>query len=60
MESEALMDEHLLVMRGVSKGFTQGDRRVEVLSDINITVHTGEVVAIVGSSGSGKIGRAHV
>ena len=48
------MDEHLLVMRGVSKGFTQGDQRIEVLSDINITVHTGEVVAIVGSSGSGK------
>ena len=48
------MDEHLLVMRGVSKGFVQGDRRVEVLADLNLTIHTGELVAIVGSSGSGK------
>lgn len=54
MPPEVIVDEHLLIMRGVSKGFTQGDRRVEVLADINLVVHTGEVVAIVGSSGSGK------
>ena len=48
------MDEHLLIMRGISKGFIQGDRRVEVLADLNLTIHTGELVAIVGSSGSGK------
>lgn len=53
-ESENAMDEHLLTLRGVSKGFAQDDRRVEVLNDINLTVHTGEFVAIVGSSGSGK------
>lgn len=53
-ESGLNMDEHLLVMRGVSQGFVQGDRRVEVLADINLTIHTGEFVAIVGSSGSGK------
>ena len=53
-ESEVKMDEHLLVMRGVSKGFTQDDRVVDVLQDIHLTVHTGEFVAIVGSSGSGK------
>ena len=53
-ESEVKMDEHLLVMRGVSKAFTQDDRVVDVLQDINLTIHTGELVAIVGSSGSGK------
>ena len=51
---EETMDEHLLIMRGVSKGFVQGDRRVEVLTDLNLIIHTGELVAIVGSSGSGK------
>lgn len=54
MTSETHMDEHLLTLRGVSKGYSQGDRRVDVLADINLTVHTGEFVAIVGSSGSGK------
>ncbi len=51
---EETVDEHLLIMRGISKGFVQGDHRMEVLADINLTIHTGELVAIVGSSGSGK------
>ncbi|RLS51216.1 MAG: ABC transporter ATP-binding protein [Planctomycetota bacterium] len=54
MPQEDTVDEHLLIMRGVSKGFVQGGRRIEVLADLNLTIHTGELVAIVGSSGSGK------
>ncbi len=33
------MDEHLLTIRGVSKSFVQHDRSVEVLADVNLTVH---------------------
>lgn len=40
--------------RHLSKVYTQGPQRVEVLTDINLDVQPGECVAIVGSSGSGK------
>jgi nitrate/nitrite transport system ATP-binding protein len=43
-----------LKLQNVSKGYGQGDSRVEVLRDINLTVNQGEFVAIVGFSGAGK------
>ena len=43
-----------LELRGVSKGYGEGDRRSEVLRDINLEVSEGEFIAIVGFSGSGK------
>jgi nitrate/nitrite transport system ATP-binding protein len=44
----------LLEIKSVSKGFGSGERRVEVLSDVNLSIREGEFVAIVGFSGSGK------
>lgn len=38
----------------VSKSFGEGPSRTEVLSEIDLTVHQGEFLAIVGFSGSGK------
>lgn len=43
-----------LEIKNVCKGYGQGPKRVEVLRDINVTVHEGEFVAILGFSGSGK------
>lgn len=43
-------DEHMLTVRHVHKRFGQ----VEVLRDVNFTVHRGEVVCLIGPSGSGK------
>ncbi|MGE0421813.1 MAG: ABC transporter ATP-binding protein [Reyranellaceae bacterium] len=43
-----------LELRGVSKSYGEGDRRSEVLRDINLEVGEGEFIAIVGFSGSGK------
>jgi nitrate/nitrite transport system ATP-binding protein len=43
-----------LALRGVSKSFEAGPRRVDVLRDVDLALAEGEFVAIVGFSGSGK------
>ena len=45
----------LIELRGIRKRYGGGDRPlVEVLHGIDLTIHSGEFVAIVGASGSGK------
>lgn len=43
-----------LALFGVSRCFVQGGERLDVLSDINLEVAAGEIVALVGPSGAGK------
>lgn len=44
----------VLQAQGLCRHFEDGQRRVEVLDGVDLTVHAGEMVAIVGASGSGK------
>jgi lipoprotein-releasing system ATP-binding protein len=44
----------VLACRSLVKHFQQGDARVEVLKGVDLSVGTGELVAIIGASGSGK------
>ncbi len=44
----------ILAACGVSKGFGSGETRNAVLEGIDLEIHEGEFVAIVGFSGSGK------
>jgi len=44
----------MIEVRGVRKWIQNGTRRVEILKGINITIPSGQFVAIVGASGSGK------
>lgn len=57
-------DNHILEIKNLSISFMQyekGLRQVElqVIRNLNVSVHEGELVAVVGSSGSGKSLLAH-
>ncbi len=49
-----------LELRHVARSYSEGDRRLDVFLDANITVHAGEIVALVGQSGSGKSSLLHI
>ncbi len=56
--------EPILEVKGLSIAFQQYDagtrqRRLPVIRDLSLTVGAGQVVAVVGSSGSGKSLLAH-
>jgi len=45
---------------GLSKGYGEGERRVQVLADLDVTVARGEMLAVVGPSGVGKSTLLHL
>jgi lipoprotein-releasing system ATP-binding protein len=50
----ALQAEHL------SKFYDEGPERIDVLTDVSLTVARGEMVSIIGASGSGKSTLLHI
>ena len=48
------MSKPVLQLENLSKTYTLGKRDVPALSNLNLTVNSGEFVAIMGPSGSGK------
>ncbi len=48
------MTSPLIELSGIERVFYLGDSKVNALCELNITIHSGEYVAVMGPSGSGK------
>ena len=44
----------MYILNNVKKTYKQGQKSVNVLNGINLTINDGEFLAIMGSSGAGK------
>ncbi|HAR09192.1 MAG TPA: lipoprotein-releasing system ATP-binding protein LolD, partial [Cobetia sp.] len=44
----------MLICERLSRSYDEGPQEVQVLDELELRVHAGERVAVVGSSGSGK------
>jgi lipoprotein-releasing system ATP-binding protein len=53
------MSNPVLSIRGLKRTYVTGDRRLEVLKGVDIDVFPGEVVGLIGPSGSGKSSLLH-
>ena len=49
-----------LELRNVARSYAEGKGRLDVFKDLDLTVHPGEIVALVGQSGSGKSSLLHI
>lgn len=54
MTPDKVQSHPLLEIENVSKIFLQGEVETRVLEDIDLVVHAGEFIALMGPSGSGK------
>ena len=54
MNSEVAMSTEVIKVSNLVKTYKNGDIEVKALKNINLTIHKGEFVAIMGASGSGK------
>src|SRR5271166_6583180 len=53
-------EKAILEARGLKKAYGQGEKRLEILVDINLELREGEMVAIVAPSGAGKSTLLHL
>lgn len=52
--------KNVLTIKALNKTFTQGEKQLKVLNNINLNINAGEFVAVMGASGSGKSTLLHL
>jgi len=50
----------VLSLENISRIYTQGDNKINVLDKINLDMRRGEIISLVGNSGSGKSSMLHI
>jgi lipoprotein-releasing system ATP-binding protein len=50
----------VLKLENITRRYKEGEGQLEVFSGLDISVHTGEIVALVGQSGAGKSSLLHI
>jgi lipoprotein-releasing system ATP-binding protein len=48
------MNNPIIELKSVTKSFNQGEVTLEILKEVSMSIHQGEMVALVGPSGAGK------
>src|ERR1700752_2416783 len=60
MNSTAKTEEAILEARGLAKTYGAREKNLQVLADVNLKLHPGEMVAVVAPSGAGKSTLLHL
>ena len=50
----------VLSLSGISRIYTQGDNKINVLRNVDLNINRGEIISLIGSSGSGKSSLLHI
>ena len=53
-------DDAIFAAQEISKSYHTGEQRLDVLKDVNLTLASGQMAAIVGASGCGKTTLLHI
>lgn len=53
-------EDNILSLSGISRIYMQGDNKINVLKNVDLNINRGEIVSLIGSSGSGKSSLLHI